>query len=69
MAKQWEYALVVRIPQTEPPRWQWKGPGEIPEGGLLGILNQAGKAGWEAVAAGDFGGSPTAEVLMKRSPD
>jgi hypothetical protein len=63
----YEYALVGRILGSEPPQWQWKGPGEIPKGGLLAVLNQAGKAGWEVVAAGDFGGSPTAEVLLKRS--
>lgn len=62
----YEYALAVRISGTEPVRWQWKGPGEIAEGGLLAILNQAGKEGWEVVAAGDFGGTPTAEVLLKR---
>jgi hypothetical protein len=62
-----EYALVARIAGTEPVRWQWKGPGQIAEGGLLGILNAAGKEGWEVVAAGDFGGSPTAEVLLKRA--
>lgn len=61
-----EYALVARIPESEPVRWQWKGPGEIPDGGLLAVLNQAGKDGWEVVAAGDFGGPPTAEVLLKR---
>jgi hypothetical protein len=61
-----EYALVARVKGSEPPLWQWKGPGEIPNAGLLAILNQVGKEGWEAVAAGDFGGSPTAEVLMKR---
>lgn len=61
-----EYALVARIAGTEPVRWQWKGPAPIPDGGLLSILNQAGKEGWEVVAAGDFGGSPTAEVLLKR---
>ena len=63
----YEYALAARILGTEPVRWQWKGPGEISEGGLLAVLNQAGKEGWEVVAAGDFGGSPTAEVLLKRT--
>lgn len=62
-----EYALVARIPNVEPPQWQWKGPGERPNAGLLALLNQAGQDGWEVVAAGDFGGSPTAEVLLKRS--
>jgi hypothetical protein len=66
-ATMYEYALVARIVGSEPVQWQWKGPGEIPNGGLLAILNQAGKDGWEVVAAGDFGGSPTAEVLMKRT--
>lgn len=41
----YEYALVVRIAETEPPRWQWEGPGPIAEGGLLAILNRAGKEG------------------------
>jgi hypothetical protein len=62
-----EYALVARVPNREPAQWQWKGPGEFATGGLLALLNQAGKEGWEVVTAGDFGGSPTAEVLLKRS--
>lgn len=62
-----EYALVARISGSEAPRWEWKGPGEIPEGGLLAILNRAGQDGWEVVAAGDLGGSPTCEILLKRT--
>jgi hypothetical protein len=62
-----EYALVARIRDSEPVRWRWKGPGEVPDGGLLGVLNHVGKDGWEVVTAGDFGGSPTAEILLKRS--
>jgi hypothetical protein len=61
-----EYALIARDPDREPAHWQWKGPGEFPGGGLLALLNLAGKQGWEVVAAGDFGGSPTAEILLKR---
>lgn len=61
-----EYAMVARIADREPPQWQWKGPGEMTTGGLLSLLNQAGLNGWEVVAAGDFGGSPTAEILVKR---
>jgi hypothetical protein len=63
----YEYALVARVPQSNPAAWQWKGPGQLPNGGLLAVLNRAGKEGWEVVAAGDFGGSPTAEILQKRS--
>lgn len=61
-----EYAIVARRPEREPPQWEWRGPGEIASGGLLAILNQAGGEGWEVVAAGDLGGGPTCEILLKR---